>query len=175
MPFDLPRSRRDLRFTGELRAAVEEQPKGALGRARRAPRRTPRDVYQAEPIATPFVGSLPPIDLELVEDDDDDAPTTMLDRDGLDVLPGAKPRREPRPTAPVPNFRPAMPETPSVILAPDLAPAVTPKEKPKEGPPLTFWLVAAMLAACVSYKIAPVAMNQATSLAHVLELPSSSD
>lgn len=163
MSFNLPRNSRDLRFTGELRAE--------LGRARR----TPRDVYQAEPIATPYMAGPPAASIEILEeifeDDDDDAPTTMLDRDGLDVIAGGLngPRPKPQPrqhaTAPIPNFR-RVPETPSVIIAPEPLPAPPPA---RQGPPLGFWLVAAMLAAVISYKVAPMAVSQADSVVHLLE------
>lgn len=185
MSFNLPRNSRDLRFTGELRAAEAEQPAGrALGRVRRTPvpgRRSDRDVYKAEPIATPYLSGPPAasidiLDLEdLVEDDDydDDAPTTMLDRDGLDVLPGgfsavgSPSRPQPPATAPIPNFR-RMPETPSVIVAPE--PLPRPAAPPqRNAPPLAFWLLAAMLAAVVSYRVAPLAVNQADSVVRLLE------
>lgn len=186
MSFDLPRNSRDLRFTGELRAAEDEQPaRSALGRVRRTPpaaRRSDRDVYKAEPIATPFMSGPPAASIEVLDDDDDDAPTTMLDRDGLDVIPGgfaavgspsARPRGAGGPrqhgTAPIPNFR-QVPRTPSVIIAPDLLPAQAPAPPAqRQGPPLAFWLVAAMFAALVSYKIAPIAVNQADSVVHLLE------
>lgn len=162
MSFNLPRNARDLRFTGELRAE--------LGRVRR----TPRDVYQADPIATPYASGPPAASIEIIDlehDPDDDAPTTMLDRDGLDVIAGGlngpRPKPEPRQhaTAPIPNFR-RVPEPPSVIVAPETLPAPPPR---KEPPPLTFWLAAAMVAAIVSYKIAPIAVNQADAVVRLLE------
>jgi hypothetical protein len=173
MSFNLPRNPRDLRFTGELRAQ--------LGRARK----TPRDVYQADPVRTPFVSGPPAASIEILDelledDDDDDAPTTLLDREGRDILPGgfdaagspsararagAKPAARPQATAPIPNFR-APPETPSVIVAPEPLPATPPR---REGPPLAFWLVAAVFAAGLSYKVAPMAVNQADSVVHLFD------
>src|SRR5688572_21369490 len=117
MSFDLPRNQKDLRFTGELRAAIDDQPRSKLG-IPRSKKTTPQpgrsayapDVYHADPIATPFAP--PPIEV-LDFDDDDDSPTTMLDRDGLDVLPGGfAPRQHPQGPAagsPVPNFRTPQP------------------------------------------------------------------
>lgn len=168
MSFNLPRNQKDLRFTGELRAAVDEQPKAKLGipRARRTPQpgksafATPADVYRADPIPTPFAP--PPIDV-IDLDDDDDSPTAMLDRDGLDVLPGGfgAPRRKPDAPikTPVPNFRDphAMPK---VILAPDLGKTVRPQASTRT-PPLVVWMIGALLLAVVSYRVTPVIVAKA--------------
>jgi hypothetical protein len=156
MSFNLPRNQKDLRFTGELRAAIDDHPKSRLG--------VPRSKKRPETVPTPFAP--PPIDFfEL--DDDDDAPTTMLDRDGLDVLPGGF---APKQTAAanggsaVPNFRTPGP-MPKVIVAPESVPRLKGPEPQTKAPPLVFWLVAALVLAIVSYKITPVAFGKAEVVA----------
>jgi hypothetical protein len=170
MSFNLPRNQKDLRFTGELRAAIDDQPRSKLGIPRS--RKTPQpgqsayapDVYRADPIPTPFAP--PPIEV-LDFDDDDDSPTTMLDRDGLDVLPGGF---APKQTAAanggsaVPNFRTPGP-MPKVIVAPESVPRLKGPEPQTKAPPLVFWLVAALVLAIVSYKITPVAFGKAEVVA----------
>lgn len=165
MSFNLPRNQKDLRFTGELRAAVDEQPKAKLGipRARKTPQPgksafpTPADVYRADPVPTPF--SPPPIDSHH-DFGDDDSPTTMLDRDGLDVLPGGfgAPRKKPeaRKNTNVPNFRDPS-AMPKVIVAPD------PKTLPPQPktPPLYVWMIGALVLALASYKVTPVVVAKA--------------
>jgi hypothetical protein len=172
MSFNLPRNQKDLRFTGELRAAIDDQPKAKLGIPRS--KKTPQpgrsahapDVYHADPIATPF--SPPPIDV-LAFDDDDDSPTTMLDRDGLDVLPGGfgAPKHKPdgNRQSPVPNFR-TPPAMPKVIVAPDSQPRMQRSgDAQTKTPPLVFWLVAALVLAIVSYKVTPVMVTKAEVVA----------
>lgn len=172
MSFNLPRNQKDLRFTGELRAAIDDQPRSKLGipRSRKTPQpgqsaHTP-DVYRADPIPTPFAP--PPI--EVIDlDDDDDSPTTMLDRDGLDVLPGGfgapKKKAEPNRRSPVPNFR-TPPAMPKVIVAPDSKPNMMNGGSAQlKGPPLVAWLVAALVLAIVSYKVAPVMVAKAEVVA----------
>lgn len=170
MSFNLPRNQKDLRFTGELRAAIDDQPRAKLGipRSRKTPQpgqsaHTP-DVYRADPIPTPFAP--PPI--EVVDfDDDDDSPTTMLDRDGLDVLPGGfgAPKKKPEGDrkSPVPNFR-TPPAMPKVIVAPDSRPNMGGQAQPK-GPSLVAWLVAALVLAIVSYKVTPAMVTKAEIVA----------
>jgi hypothetical protein len=167
MSFNLPRNQKDLRFTGELRAAIDDQPRSTLGvpRAKRTPQpgrsaHTP-DAYHAEPIPTPF--SPPPIDAHAF-DDDDDSPTAMLDRDGLDVLPGGfgPPRQKPDANGRSPFRAPAVPK---VIVAPDSQPRMGPAATRTKTPPLVFWLVAALVLAIVSYKVTPVALAKAGGVA----------
>ena len=172
MSFNLPRNQKDLRFTGELRAAIDDQPRSKLG-IPRSKKTTPQpgrsahsaDPYQPGTVPTPFAP--PPIEV-LDFDDDDDSPTTMLDRDGLDVLPGGfAPRQQhsQRPAAggPVPNFRTPAP-MPKVIVAPDSRPRMQPDAQTKT-PPLVFWLVAALVLAIVSYKVTPLAFAKAEGAA----------
>ena len=166
MSFSLPRNQKDLRFTGELRAAIDDQPRSKLGipRSKKTPQpgrpaNTP-DVYHAERVPTPF--SPPPISGFDVGDDDD-SPTAMLDREGLDVLPGGfgspkpKPSERERKRTPVPNFRDphAMPK---VIVAGDSKKKLAPQTK---TPPLMVWLFAALVLAIVSYKVTPLALAKA--------------
>jgi len=166
MSFSLPRNQKDLRFTGELRAAIDDQPRSKLGipRSKKTPQpgrpaHTP-DVYQAERVPTPF--SPPPISGFDVGDDDD-SPTTMLDRDGLDVLPGGfgspKPKtsERARKKTPVPNFRDPR-AVPKVIVKPDSQNVAGSQAK---TPPLVVWLVAALVLAIVSYKVSPLAFAKA--------------
>jgi hypothetical protein len=159
MSFNLPRNQKDLRFTGELRAAIDDHPKSRLG--------VPRSKKRPETVPTPFAP--PPIDF--FEHDDDDAPTTMLDRDGLDILAGgfaAVGASRPSPDAsggnPVPNFRMPAP-TPKVIVAPHSVSRMRPRGQDEKTPPLLFWLVAALVLAIVSYKITPVAFAKAENAA----------
>lgn len=181
MSFNLPRNQKDLRFTGELRAAIDDQPRAKLG-IPRSKKPTPQpgrsayapDVYRADPIPTPF--SPPPIEM-LEIDDDDDSPTTMLDRDGLDVLPGgfrSPPQHHPSAragNAPVPNFRTPAP-MPKVIVAPDSIPRMRQPEPPQtKAPPLVFWLVAALVLAIASYKLTPVAFAKAEHVAKRTSAP----
>jgi hypothetical protein len=158
MSFNLPRNQKDLRFTGELRAAIDDHPKSRLG--------VPRSKKRPETAPTPFAP--PPINFFELDDDDDDAPTTMLDRDGLDVLPGGfgAPRQKPDASGrnPVPNFRTPVP-TPKVIVAPDSVAHLRPRAQDEKAPPLLFWLVAALVLAIVSYKITPVAFAKAENAA----------
>jgi hypothetical protein len=168
MSFNLPRNQKDLRFTGELRAAIDDQPRSKLGIPRS--RKTPQpgqsahspDVYRAEPFPTPFAP--PPIDVLDLDDDDDDSPTTMLDRDGLDVLPGGfgapKHKAQSPGGGPVPNFRTPAP-MPKVIVAPESLPRMKAPDAQAKAPPLVFWLVAALVLAIVSYKVTPVAFTKA--------------
>jgi hypothetical protein len=168
MSFNLPRNQKDLRFTGELRAAIDDQPRSKLG-IPRSKKTTPQpgrsayapDVYRADPIPTPF--SPPPIEM-MEMDDDDDSPTTMLDRDGLDVLPGGfRSPQHPQHAhggSPVPNFRTPAP-MPKVIVAPDSIPRTRQAEPQTKAPPLVFWLVAALVLAIASYKLTPVAFAKA--------------
>lgn len=164
MSFNLPRNQKDLRFTGELRAAIDDQPRSTLGIPRS--KKTPQpgrsahspDVYHADPVRTPYAP--PPIEV-LDFDDDDDCPTTMLDRDGLDVLPGGfgAPRQKPDASGrnPVPNFRTPQP-MPKVIVAPEASRPFLQQQDPQaKAPPLVFWMVAALVLAIVSYKVTPVA------------------
>ena len=177
MSFNLPRNQKDLRFTGELRAAIDDQPRAKLGipRSKKPTPQPGRSAYAQEPygpgtIPTPFAP--PPIEvLEL--DDDDDSPTTMLDRDGLDVLPGgfrSPPQHHPSARGgnpAVPNFRTPAP-MPKVIVAPDSIPRMKHRqqEEPQtKAPPLVFWLVAALVLAIVSYKVTPVAFGKAEVVA----------
>ena len=172
MSFNLPRNQKDLRFTGELRAAIDDQPRSKLG-IPRSKKTTPQpgrsalspDPYAPGTIPTPFAP--PPIEV-LDFDDDDDSPTTMLDRDGLDVLPGGfgAPRHKPQGPAagnPVPNFRTPAP-MPKVIVAPD-SQLRLPRDEHTRTPPLVFWLVAALVLAIVSYKVTPLAFAKAEGAA----------
>ena len=190
MPFDLPRNARNLRFTGEVRAAIDEAPRGALGQRRSRgpqsrghvpdpPLSSRRDVYQADPVPTPFMAP------QACDFDDDDAPTTMLDRDGLDVIAGGFGSHAPHPserprrmTAPVPNFRsPA--EIPTVIVAPEAMalplPVTSSAESASRPPPLAVWLVAAALLAVLSYKLAPAALYQADAMVKMLDAKASAN
>jgi hypothetical protein len=84
----------------------------------------------------------------------------MLDRDGLDVLPGGfgAPRKKPeaRKNTNVPNFRDPS-AMPKVIVAPD------PKTLPPQPktPPLYVWMIGALVLALASYKVTPVVVAKA--------------
>lgn len=139
----------------------------APGRRIQTPVSSP-DVYRKEMIPTPYIGSINPPAMHLRQDDfDDENPTMAMDRDGLDVLPGARALRTPKPSpavsaAPIPHFRPA-----SLGLAPrppgEAAPKTvivpgTSSSKVKTTPagaPLAVWIFAGLLAGIISYHVAP--------------------
>jgi hypothetical protein len=86
------------------------------------------------------------------------------------VLPGGfgAPKHKPDPStgrrSPVPNFRTPQP-MPKVIVAPDSFPRMSSPEAHTKSPPLVFWMVAALVLAIVSYKVAPVAVMKAEVVA----------
>src|SRR5512134_1613207 len=116
MAFDLPRSAKGLRFTGNVKALAEPEapPASVLGKPR--PRGIPspppsvqpsaletpprsfvpppsKDVYRAELVPTPYIApriitpAAKHVDHKEVSYEDD-VKTMAMDRDGLDVMPG---------------------------------------------------------------------------------------
>ena len=129
-------------------------------------RRTPgnaRDLYRHEPAPTPYIGSIdqPVLGYPPQGDFDDDQPTMAMDRDGRDVLPGARALRTPKPSPaagaapPIPHFRPAhyVPAAPRTVIVPGTASTKT--ETKTAGAPLAVWVFAGLLASIISYHIAP--------------------
>jgi len=163
MSFNLPRNARDLRFSGELRAALEEDaPRLGKRRLRQAPSIPPKDAYDADPIPTPYFGQPSPVGSE----DHDDCPTTMMDRE---TIPHAPPQKQLK-TQVIPGFRKMTPSdsgTPNVIIS---LPA---EAKKRSSPPLAFWLIASLVLAIASYRIAPAAVAHAKAMTTLLDGSSS--
>jgi len=129
--------------------------------------RTPagaRARYRNEPIPSPYIGAVNPPVLGFAppeSDVDDDQPTMAMDREGRDVLPGARAFRappKPSPAAgapPIPHFRPAthVAAQPKMVIVPGTASTKT--ETKVAGAPLVVWVIAGLLAGIISYHVAP--------------------
>jgi len=195
MSIDLPRPDRPLHFTGSVKALAPERPANALGQERpkgpppsptRAlgppPPRSVRngDVYIVDASRTPYVGSRPSERAEKVAKAnlptvrgqlasmDEDLVTAAFDQDEIDaaLFPIAKRANatSPPPNLPVPGFRSAkeaeqVQAIPSVIV------------KPVKGGslPLGVWLGIALIAAVVSFNLAPQAAESVTEVVRALE------
>lgn len=131
-----------------------------------------RDHYRDEVARRPYVGAAEPPTARRQDDSvvDDENPTTWMERDALDVLPGAKAIRAPKPSpafaAPIPHFRaaPLAASEPKMIIIPGTA-----SNKVKtttSGAPLAVWLLAAVVAGVVSYFVAPELVARLESPAH---------
>jgi len=166
MSIQLPRSLKELHFTGSVKALGQERPKAPPPPPPKPVRST--DVYVADMQPTPYVGARPseraeaakPIKLATSRGQlasmDEDILTEALDRDEIDKALFPVARREnasqPAPNLPVPHFRSAAEAKahhaePTMIIT-----------KPKGGSlPLGVWLMAALAAGIVSYQVAPQA------------------
>jgi len=119
------------------------------------------DPYRREIVPTPYIGSInPPVFHQRQDDFDDENPTMAMDRDGLDVLPGARALRTPKPSLaagapPIPHFRPAQPAPPQpkTVIVPGTASSKV--KTTASGAPLVVWVFAGLLAGIISYHVAP--------------------
>jgi len=182
MSFELPRPSRDLRFTGEVRAAD-------LGKARASKQPPALDPYRADPAPTPWIGARPSVRAEVAsaapsarasretsgrrprwDSIDDAAETHALDRDVLGL-----PKTPLVPKAPkhaglgVPNFRrAAAPPEPQLVWIPAAA-----KKKPSAsrapGMSLLVWAFLAIVGGSVSYRYAPGVADVVMSAVHTIE------
>jgi len=165
MAFDLPRSPRSRRFTGSVRAAVTEEtsPRSASGLGQARPKATPPapSVRLTTPTRlTTLRGPLP-------SDGDEELVTLWLDRDALDmaVLPDARVAKNLPPTAkegpqlPVPGFR-----SRGEVARRRQDTTVVVRAHGGGSLPLGVWLFAAVIAAIVSFHIAPQAREGLTAL-----------
>jgi len=127
-----------------------------------------RDPYANELVPSPYFGAINPPVMHHVQDDfDDDNPTMAMDRDGLDVLPGARALRTPKPSPapgavpPIPHFRPAnpIPPPPKTVIVPGTASSQT--RRTTAGAPLAVWIFAGLLAGIISYHLAPEILMRA--------------
>jgi hypothetical protein len=145
MAFDLPRSPRSLRFTGEVRS------------------------LSSSGVDTPTRMKLPSLD---DDDDDDDRETLCMDRDALDValLPDARLAKPHAfaaentlgPQLPVPGFR-----SRDDVFRQEQAALYAPKQARVSGPfTLGVWLIASLLLAIVSFFAAPVARDTVHAALH---------
>jgi hypothetical protein len=164
MAFDLPRSPRSLRFTGEVRAlAKEEAAPGALGRAR--PNAPPPSAERSVPmppasqVTTP--SRLPTVRGPVDSFDDEELDTLCLDRDAMDIalLPDARHAKnlpldvKAGPNLPVPGFR-----SKQEVARHNHEPTVIVRAQKGGGSlPLGVWLLTAMIAAVMSFHFAPQA------------------
>lgn len=131
-----------------------------------------RNPYRAELARRPYAGGFDPPTARRHDDSvvDDENPTTWMERDALDVLPGAKALRAPKPSpafaAPIPHFRaaPIAASEPKMIIIP--GGTASRKVKSTSGAPLAIWLLAAVVAGVVSYFVAPELVARLESPAH---------
>jgi hypothetical protein len=183
MSIQLPRSPKELHFTGSVRALGPEPSRGALGRER--PRAAPPPPRQP-PVGA---GSKPPepnrqgddhqttlvkrerepMRAPLVSIDEEEIKTQALDRDEINaaLFPIARrdKRSRPSPNLPVPHFRSA-----AAANARHAERPAAPRATTTGGAlPLTVWLVAAMIAAVVSYNFAPQAVQGVAQAVRTLE------
>lgn len=125
-----------------------------------------KDVYKADVVPTPYLAPkiITPVPKKVAHEEvsyEDDVKTMAMDRDGLDVLPGGafkqtRPQEAaPRSPAPIPNFRPAIVQ-PQIVV-----PKKKEQRKKARGAPLALWLLASAIAAILSYRLAPEAMDAA--------------
>lgn len=187
MSIQLPRSAKELHFTGSVKALApsrpanalgQERPKGANGNPLVAPPPKPvrsGDVYVVDAQPTPYVGARPseraeaamPIKLATTRGRlasmDEDLLTDAIDRDQIDAALFPIARRanaaEPAPNLPVPHFRSA-----AEAKAHHAEPAVIVKAPRGGSLPLGVWLMAALAAGIVSYQLAPQAAASVSQL-----------
>lgn len=116
-----------------------------------------RDIYRPSAVPTPYVGSInAPAARQPFESLDDENATMAMDRDALDVLPGGGVRRTQKPVAsvaPIPHFRPAM-VAPATIVPHTASNSI----RTGTGAPLAVWVFAGLLAAVISFYVAPEIM-----------------
>ena len=164
MAFDLPRSPRSLRFTGEVRslAAKEETAPPSRGLAK------PRPPLPSNGIDTPtrmrtVRGDGVRRPMPSIGGDDDNLDTLCMDRDALDIalLPDArlgKPQlivHTPGPHLPVPGFRSL-----DDVVRQQHAALNAPRATRPSGPfALGVWLIASLAVAVVSFFVAPLARD----------------
>jgi hypothetical protein len=183
MPFDLPRSPRSLRFTGEVRAVTKEEEAkdkaGALGQARPGAQSmsAPPPSARAAPMVTPPASRLTtPTRLTTMRGPvpsigDEEVDTLCLDRDALDIalLPDARHAKnlpvdiKAGPNLPVPHFR-----SKDEVAQHRREPVIV--RTPKRGSlPLGIWLFAAMLAGIASFHFAPQARESLQEAVRALD------
>ena len=132
-----------------------------------------RNPYRAELARRPYAGGFAPPTARRHDDSvvDDESPTTWMERDALDVLPGAKALRAPKPSptvaAPIPHFRaaPIAASEPKMIIIPG-GTASSKVKTATSGAPLAVWLLAAVVAGVVSYFVAPELVARLEAPAH---------
>jgi hypothetical protein len=154
MSIDLPRSSKELHFTGSVKALGPVRPANALAQER--PRRPP-----PSPKPLPIVrGQLASVDDEIM--------TQALDRDAINAALFPVARRKnassPTPNLPVPHFRSA-----AEARAHHAEPAIIVKTRKGGALPFSVWVIAALLAGIVSYQLAPQAMGGVAEAVRVLE------
>ena len=188
MSIQLPRSLKELHFTGSVRALAPERPANALGQERpKAPPAPPprpvrsADVYAVDMRPTPYVGARPseraeaakPMKLATTRGQlasmDEDLLTEAIDRVQIDaaLFPVAKRANasQPAPNLPVPHFR-SVAEAKAHHAEPTI---VVPKQTKGGGLPLGVWLTAALAAGIVAYQLAPQAAASVTQIVHSYE------
>ena len=187
MSIQLPRSLKELHFTGSVKALAPVRPANALGQERpKGPPPAPpkpirsADVYAVEMQPTPYVGARPseraeaakPIKLATARGQlasmDEDLLTEALDREQIAAALFPVARREnasqPAPNLPVPHFRSA-----AEAHAHHAEPAII-VTKPRGGSlPLGVWLMAAIAAGIVSYQLAPQAAASVSQIVRSYE------
>jgi hypothetical protein len=180
MSIQLPRSPKELHFTGSVRALGPEPPRGALGRERprvaAAPPQAVRARSKQPPQAHPrgddqitlVKAEREPMRAPLLSIDEEEIKTQALDRDEINaaLFPGARRDKlaRPSPNLPVPHFRSAAEANAQHAERPAVA------RTPAGGAlPLTVWLVAAMIAAVVSYNFAPQAVQGVAQAVRTLD------
>ena len=149
MSIQLPRTQKELHFTGSVKALGPERPV-KLGRER------PKGA-----LPTPMPGKLPTMRGQLASMDDDQ-PTEALDRDLINAALFPVARRENAAVAPlnlpVPHFRSA-----AEARAHHAPPTIIIKRPHAGGGlPLSVWLIAALISGIVSYQVAPQAVASLT-------------
>lgn len=179
MSIQLPRSLRELHFTGSVKALAPERPTPALGRDRpKQPPPLPRSqpasagaasAASARPARAP-VKKLPTMRGPIVSiDEEAEVNTQSLDRDEIHaaLFPIARraPASRPAPNLPVPHFRSA-----AAVRAHHVEPTIIVRRAAPEPTtlPLGLWLIAAMIAAIVSYHFAPQAMGDVAEAVRAL-------
>lgn len=201
MSIQLPRSPRELHFTGSVRSLAPERPASELGRER--PKKAPPpplsrsvppparrvrggDVYAVDVQPTPArsnerAGAAPPVSrakkLEtmrgpLVSVDEEDIQTQALDRDEIDAALFPIARRaNPHPA---PNLPVPHFRSAAEAKAHHARPALVaprPAARDRSGLPLSVWLVAAMIAGIVSYNFAPQALETVAQAVRAIAPP----
>jgi hypothetical protein len=156
MPTDLPRILKELHFTDSVKS---------LGRARPEPPPLPR----AAKLAT-MRGPIESIDSSS-SIDEEEIVTQAIDRHEMlaALFPVAR-RRENvahvAPSLPDPHFRSAAPAPMSRVVKPTVR---VPRRSSGGTVPLGMWLAAAMIAAIVSYNVAPQAVERVADTVRALD------
>ncbi len=183
MSIQLPRSLKELHFTGSVKALGQVRPKSPPPLPPPLPVRS-ADLYAGDMQPTPYVGARPseraeaakPIKLatsrgqlaSIDEERDEDLRTEALDRDEIDKVLFPVARREnasqPAPNLPVPHFRSA-----AEAKAHHAEPTIIITKARGGGLPLGVWLMAALAAGIVSYQLAPQAAASVTQIVRSYE------